>query len=937
MVDGINGKKQFVKIDNTNQKIDLTKLDGIRIGDKNSIFLKNCGFDVNGDGRIQANELFDQNGDGVISGKNETDLLAKYLLDVGGSDQKIGKNDFNLGGPANAAKFEALKHIATQQEVRINGGTYEDTTAGGGKFQLHCKEDGSSTLTVETKKNNKPITTVSKYDPDGRLLNVTSSSADTVTTTTYSAWDNVSGKPAKGEIVRTDAKGNIKSKSSIEVTYNDQGQVTSQKVVTKDAKGNVIQTETKVLNYDENGRHVSTSIVKEKPATKSSPATKTETEIKLNEDGKTSSMSKTTTKMIDGKPVTSSVNTTFEYNDKGKISVQKDVTTNDKGEVTNAVTTFTYGANGKKESVSTIRTDAQGQFKSEQVSRYAEDGKTLIGATRLYEKNGEWFQESYSAANIENRIGRLPDTCIKINNPTDRTPIETTVNQFDDDGVLIGRYRTDVNGQEISGSRHDFAKPDGKIGVSYQAGMGDCYLLAAINSLAVSEAGQAALSENIEINQGPPVTYTVKLPGVKIARNNLIKGGENVPDLIDRDGNSIDKLPADKVFIQESYTFTQEEFDAACKKAGGSYSIGDKDVLLLEMAYEKFRQDSEKTLDANNLDRTKGQNLVNLDYNASDKDPDLAGGNAGRATFFLTGKQSVSVTLSAQKDAPICYIDNDMQMQVGDDDMKERFKHLFDFVSDNFPLAANNNSTGTDPAKEEKFDDMLNVLKADYEADGKFDHFSATVGFVIAPTDKMGSNPDGGGHAISIKGFDDKGNIILSNPWNPEQDVVMSIADFKRAATRVNLTPLTQEGVRAWNMAAADNQNVGGAGNAGGSGGAGNVNGGGAGAGAAQNPTQVQAQLNTLTGVGVPQGGFTAGEIKAGEKYTVRKGTSISKMVTAMLIEQGIPATKENIKKARAIFEQQNASLIKTSRKGVKFVLIGAKVMVPTFNKAQFK
>lgn len=911
MVDGLNGK-QFIKIDGTNQQIDLTKLDGIRVGNKNSIFLTG-GFDANNDGRISADEFFDLNKDGVISGEKETALLAKYLQKLGGKDENIGKGDFHDTNDINHAKFEALKYIATQQNVRINGGTYEDTTVNGNKFQLHYKEDGSGTLTVNSKdRNNKPVQTVNNYDAEGRLVSVTTTRADGVkSTTTYTEWDS-NGKPTKGETLVTSKDGAIVQKQTIDITYNEQGKQTSKTVNTlvpnpkKEGEYVAKQSQKKTWEYDANGNISQVTNIVRKAGTKANPQpTETVTVSKFGENGKVAS---STVQSYEGKGdnkvLKNTSNITYAYTDKG-------------------VLTNRYIEN----------TDKEGIFTSSIIDTYSADGKTLVTRQQVYQNKGQWYQDYYSGSNLENRLGRLPDVRIKLDGP-DGEPQGYIYNQFDKDGVLIGRYETDVEGNEIQGSRQDFSKPNGKIDTAYQIGMGDCYLLAAINALAESETGRARLEDNIVINQGPPTTYTIKFPGAAQARELLTTGGDNFMDLPLAAGGTIDHLPADKVYIQGEYTITQEEYEAACKKAGKSYSAGCKDVLLLEVAYERYRQDAEKTIAANGLDRTKCKFVPGLEVNSNDNKPDLAGGQPGMATYILTGKKPIIYFAGTPaKDLPICYIDSEMQMRVGDEDMKTKFMHLFESLPEEITKAGNAGQSQDANQREIQLNNMISALQKDFE-DGDFDNYTATACFMVAPTDELGSNPNGGGHALTIKGFDENGNIILTNPWNPEKDVTMSINEFKQAVYQVNITPLNEQGMTDYNNIVNNNP----------SGQTSTTGGTSSTPVVAQDPATVQAQFKqhgldmgrAADRRGLPDGGFKAGEFKAGETYTVREGSSISKMVTAMLIEQGIPVTKENVRLARQMFEKENASKIKSTRKGVKFVLIGAQVKVPIFDKTKF-
>jgi len=113
------------------------------------------------------------------------------------------------------------------------------------------------------------------------------------------------------------------------------------------------------------------------------------------------------------------------------------------------------------------------------------------------------------------------------------------------ESMYISEKSEDISYQEIPKD----LLPDGKVGSFSQNNLGDCWLLAQINGLAGTDFGKQAIKDAIQKNDDG--SYTVKIKG------------------------------ADKDF-----TITQEDLFEALKK--GVYSKGDMDVLLLELAFEKF-------------------------------------------------------------------------------------------------------------------------------------------------------------------------------------------------------------------------------------------------------------------------------------------------------------------------------------------------------------
>ncbi len=131
----------------------------------------------------------------------------------------------------------------------------------------------------------------------------------------------------------------------------------------------------------------------------------------------------------------------------------------------------------------------------------------------------------------------------------------------------ISEPPADISYQKIPES----LQPDGVVGSFKQNEIGDCWFLAQINALSGTDFGKQAIKDSIQKNEDG--SYTVKIKG------------------------------ADKEF-----TITQEDLFNAMKK--GVYSKGDMDVLLLELAFEKY-------FDAQG-DRVYGENLSSLTGGQSD-------------------------------------------------------------------------------------------------------------------------------------------------------------------------------------------------------------------------------------------------------------------------------------------------------------------------------
>lgn len=157
--------------------------------------------------------------------------------------------------------------------------------------------------------------------------------------------------------------------------------------------------------------------------------------------------------------------------------------------------------------------------------------------------------------------------------------------QFEEFGPKIERKRMLVN------------KADGKIDEFVQGSIGDCWLLSAINGLKRHPKGREILEKSLFVDKDNNITVTLQGP-------------------------------------KKQYTFTKEQIDSVLNKSGYYYSTGDRDVLAIEMAVEKFKTETAQ----------KSSNRVTNMYNyyipPTQEDMPLEGGHAYNSLHLLTGMQS---------------------------------------------------------------------------------------------------------------------------------------------------------------------------------------------------------------------------------------------------------------------------------------------------------
>lgn len=848
-----------------------SKYDGksIKIGDKHSnkislsIFTE--GMAVTSDIKDFLN-FFDTDKNGTI-GKAEAAVLKKVLYEYAQSDKVLDKKEFasiyNLdeNSPKTEKLFKQFKTLITRQTTGTSTSTITDNR--GNKITSTFNSDGSGTQVIEGKDSQgRPKKTVSTYGKGNKLLKNVTTSADGTYISEYS--------------------------------YGENGKRTSEKSTMQSSTGKILQSTNKKYTYGKDGK-----------ITSSQSETKT-----FDKTGKTTGIVKTTSEYQNGKIVKSSSiesgkgtppkKKEFQYNEHGKpthITISIATIKNNKLEFKKAQeNNYEYRSDGTLEKVTKEGVDDfQKPFSN--VENYAPNGKDILNRTISRYRRGALIKDYYDGPNLENRmLGGLPTTRIEYE-ADGKTVKEKTVNKFDSDGVYIGKETYDKNGKLTS--TQDFSKVDFQFNTAYQIVRGDCYLLASINALSQTADGVKTLQQNVQKN--PDGSYTITFPGVKSAKESLISGKGGVP-IPTNDGKTLQTLPKDKVYIQNSYTISAEEFAAAQKQAGYKYSAGDKDVLLYEVAYEKYRNDVMKTIKANNIDSQKTLEIAGLDMGSHVKDGDYLSGGTGSSTLFiLTGRQANQYI--NPEGAPVCYVDSNYNMHLPNSN---------GYIEDGNRTKALAASTAT--TSDRTLDDLISKLQEDSK-DGKIDDYAAVASFNVSSQEVNGRVLKGGGHALTIvKVTDDK--VILSNPWSPDDHIEMTIEDFKKAAKKLSCTPLNSNAGNSTTTPVNNN-----------------------GSGNGQSPTRPSRNSGGSGNV-PPSNGQSAqnpsSSVNVG-KYKVPKGASYNKLIKDALIQQGIEPTLANIKKAKAQFVKANPRALHTFNKpghkyhGNKYLIANATVNIPQF------
>ena len=454
---------------------------------------------------------------------------------------------------------------------------------------------------------------------------------------------------------------------------------------------------------------------------------------------------------------------------------------------------------------------------------------------------------------------------------------------FYDNGVIKTQKLYDENGKVTKTITDEI---DGNFDSSAQKLQGDCYLMSSINAIRQTEDGLKALSNLVKTtkNENGEKVYTVTFPGAKLAAEGLQKDSRIKPGTC---------------AITGTYTFTESEMKEILKQAGIKYSIGDGDVILLEAAFEKYRQEVNATLKANDIDpKSISPDQAGL-YTGKDENNILSGGYTEDAVFILTGKQSE------------VYNNNKPQNGVSLADLQAG-----KFTPVAMPGAKNISAEAKAPSSIEgkpsnnisKVDEMLDEIMKDCE-DGQVDNI------MTASFKTVDSNGGVGGHALTIKSVT-ADTVVLENPWHPDQDLVVSREDFRKCVSHMTLASENT------NQPGNNNNNL---------------------------PPHIIELINQIqhinsnnnnnnTGnVSQPQGNTGNTPPTSLGTYPIPSGISYTNMIISMLKKQGINPTKENIRIAKEQFEALNPGAVVPYRgkvqkwHGNKMVYAGSTVKIPKF------
>jgi len=323
---------------------------------------------------------------------------------------------------------------------------------------------------------------------------------------------------------------------------------------------------------------------------------------------------------------------------------------------------------------------------------------------------------------------------------------------------LLGQVYNRVFGVNINGELDEKVK---------QQGTGDCYFLATLNSLNNTEQGKQIIKDSISFDPDTS-TYTVTFKGI----------GESYSFTTDQ--------------VKEAEKMRYDTIDESGSRVVGEgsswYSNGDDDALLLEMAFEQFRQDvaDDKFFDKAYIDHEIPTFMIDTgDYKGTEGTSAMEGGNLAQVIYAFTGQEPTTVSASS----------DDLHSEL--DKIQEKLKNGEEVVvqasiagTNGYTENENGDYYVNDNGKFVKIEDGTEVPEGAqrYSFNGVGDNTSGIVlngvGRDEDETIKITTNGTGG-HAISITAVSDT-TVTIINPWDSAQRVEVDRREFESYMDKVS-------------------------------------------------------------------------------------------------------------------------------------------------------
>ena len=264
-----------------------------------------------------------------------------------------------------------------------------------------------------------------------------------------------------------------------------------------------------------------------------------------------------------------------EYDENGRLISEKYI---DEESGEEFVNNYTYDKNGNNthieviydgevKSESNLTYNEQGKLEKKDTIYYTYDNKINATSTDIYDENGDISTNDYIIYNDNNEIVERYKDVFKdghiFSSFNENYREEHTINStiyYDENGKALSKYETETDEKgnilfefQYEADENGYLKekyiPDYNQEINYtkQGNIGDCWLLAGVNSLSYTESGKNLLNDCITYNDDG--SFSVYFKG-----------------------------------INKTINITDEEVKYA--RESGQYSKGDNDMLVLELAFE---------------------------------------------------------------------------------------------------------------------------------------------------------------------------------------------------------------------------------------------------------------------------------------------------------------------------------------------------------------
>lgn len=303
-----------------------------------------------------------------------------------------------------------------------------------------------------------------------------------------------------------------------------------------------------------------------------------------------------------------------------------------------------------------------------------------------------------------------------------------------------------------------------------QKGTGDCYMLTTLNALNCTPEGQDIISNLVTHNEKLH-TYTVNFPGVDVSYT----------------------FSASSIARAENKTYEKVSADGVRGVGNSWYSEGDDDVLLLEMAFERFREDVKD----GRYDNKDWPDFVYSSSNYNENKSALDSGSMAQVYYMMTGEEP-------------SFVENT-------DHNPDAIHDTLDRIKDSgrpYAIYASINAKNgyEEDVNGDYYIDYFNgnaIKKIDDTTPDDVQRYSFTGGgsnsynrITLTGIDKEGNNSSisltnnsDGGHALAITSITDD-TLTIINPWDSDKEVTVNREDFEGYMNNVQFACLAKQGVK---------------------------------------------------------------------------------------------------------------------------------------------